>query len=84
MRPACSYLNKAENFFLLHHLKIEILPSNCTQLNMFCVGLFLKNEDYEVVILRVYAGKHSMSHWCITLLLFIVKNFPTTLTLQKR
>jgi hypothetical protein len=84
MRPARSYLNKAENFFLLRHLKIEILPSNCTQLSMFCVGLFLKTEDCEVVILQVYAGKHSTSHWHITLLLLVVINFPTTITLQKR
>jgi len=84
MRPACFYLNKAENCFLFYHLKIEISPSNCTQLNMFCVGLFLKTEDCEVVILRVYAGKHSMPHWHITLLLLIVINFPTTLTLCKR
>jgi len=84
MRPACIYLNRAENFFLLHHLKIEILPSNCTQLNMFCVDLFLKTEDCEGVILPVYASKHSTPHWCIPLLLLIVVNFPTTLTLQKR
>jgi hypothetical protein len=45
MRHTCIYVNKAENFFLLHHLKIEILPTNCTQVDMFCVGLFLKTED---------------------------------------
>jgi hypothetical protein len=81
MRPASIYLNKAENFFLLN---TEILPSNCTQLNMFCVGLFLKTENCEVAILCVYAGKHCTSHWHIPLLLLIVINFPTTLTLLKR
>ena len=45
MRPACIYLNKGENFFVFHHLKTEKSPYNCTQLNIFCVGLFLKTED---------------------------------------
>jgi hypothetical protein len=84
MRPPVLIWIKLGIFFLLHHLNIEILPYNCTQLNMFCVGLFLKTEDCEVVKVRVYAGKHSTSQWQITLLLLIVINFPTTLISRER